>query len=177
TVTVNNAGPATATAVTVQDVLPSGLQDVSDDSAGAFNNLTGTWTVGDITSGGSATLHITATVLASGSYTNYAQVLSSGTLDPDSLPGDNSTDQDDDDSVTLTPVPVADLSLTKVADTTTPNVGGNVGFTVTVHNSGPSAATGVTVSDLLPSGLQYVSDDSAGAYSAGVWNIGSIANG
>ena len=109
TITVHNDGPATATGVTIQDVLPSGLQYVSDTSGGAFSG--GVWTVGTISSGANAVLTVTATVLATGSYTNAAQVATSNELDPDSTPGDNSTTQDDDDSVTLTPVLPATASI------------------------------------------------------------------
>ncbi|MBK8492584.1 MAG: DUF11 domain-containing protein [Saprospirales bacterium] len=37
------------------------------------------------------------------------------------------------------------MSLTKIVDNATPNVGTNVVFTITVNNAGPSAATNVTV--------------------------------
>ncbi|QEL14097.1 DUF11 domain-containing protein [Limnoglobus roseus] len=179
TITVNNTGPSAATGVTVGDLLPTGVQYVGDNSGGTYNPVTGTWTIGNLGSTGSATLQITATVLASGNYTNYAQVTASTAADPDSTPNDNSTNQDDDDSVTLTPTPVADLSLTKTVNNATAAIGTNVVFTITVNNAGPSTATGVAVRDLLPSGLQYVSDNSAGAFNSGtgVWTIGSIANG
>jgi uncharacterized repeat protein (TIGR01451 family) len=177
TLTVSNAGPSAATGVTVEDVLPGGLQYASDDSGSSYSG--GVWVIGDIASGDSAVLHITATVLAAGSYTNSAQVQTSDVLDPNSTPGDDSTADDDDDSVTLTPTPVADLSLTKTVDVSSPLVGGNVVFTITVTNAGPSTATGVTVRDLLPNGLQYVSDDSGTAYDSmsGDWSVGSLASG
>ncbi len=50
-----------------------------------------------------------------------------------------------------------DLSLTKVADNITPNVGDNITFTIKVTNAGPDAATAVEVTDELPAGLQFVS--------------------
>lgn len=73
----------------------------------------------------------------------------------------------------------ADLRLGKSVDVTTPNVGENIIFTVLVKNDGPNDATGVIVSDLLPTGYSYVSDDSGGTYvsGTGVWTIGGIANG
>ena len=45
--------------------------------------------------------------------------------------------------------------------------------------AGFSDATSVTVSDLLPAGYRWVSDDSAGAYApgTGVWTVGTIAAG
>ena len=73
--------------------------------------------------------------------------------------------------------PKADLELGKAVDKTTAKHGDTVVYTLTVTNKGVDAASGVAVTDQLPAGLSYVSDDSAGAYnaSAGVWNIGNLA--
>ena len=51
----------------------------------------------------------------------------------------------------------ADLSLTKTVNEAAPSVGQNVTFTVTLTNSGPSSATGVTITDQLPAGISFVS--------------------
>ena len=60
-----------------------------------------------------------------------------------------------------TPSPTdADLSLTKTVDIPTPDVGTDVVFTITLSNAGPLTATGVVVTDQLPSGFTYVTDDS-----------------
>ncbi|HEU4402060.1 MAG TPA: OmpA family protein, partial [Candidatus Polarisedimenticolia bacterium] len=180
TLTVSNAGPNGATGVTVSDPLPSGYTYVSDTGGGAYNSGTGLWTVGAVASGGSAALGITATVLASGSYTNGAQVQASNQADPDSTPGNGvGNGEDDQASVTVTPGAVADLSLTKTSSNPSPNVGSNVTFTLTVSNAGPNGATGVTVSDPLPSGYTYVSDTGGGAYNqgSGIWTVGALAIG
>ncbi len=72
-----------------------------------------------------------------------------------------------------------DLSIEKTMSNTTPHVGEQVTFAITVTNSGPGDATGVEVTDQPPSGYSYVSDDGAGAYNSttGVWTVGALANG
>jgi large repetitive protein len=179
TIAVANEGPDEATGVQVEDVLPAGLSYVSDNGGGAYVPGTGIWTAGTIASGGSASLQITATVIATGSISNYAQVSASGLTDPDSTPNDDSIDQDDDDTQALTVPASSDLSLDKSVDDATPDVGQNVVFTVTLTNSGPDAATGVQVRDLLPAGLTYVSDNGGGAYvpGTGIWTVGAVGNG
>jgi uncharacterized repeat protein (TIGR01451 family) len=178
TVTVTNAGPSTATGVSVTDQLPAGYTFVSDTpSQGAYDEVTGIWTVGTINSGANATLDIVATVLATGPYANYAQVTAVNENDPDSTPNDGSTTQDDDDTNTPVPVSVADLSVAKAVSNSTPTVGSNITFTVTVSNAGPSAATGVSVTDQLPAGYTFVSaTPSQGTYDnvTGIWTVGTI---
>jgi LPXTG-site transpeptidase (sortase) family protein len=187
TLTIANAGPSTATNIDVTDVLPSGYTyvpasitggDTRNDSSPAGTGLT--WRINSLASGGSVNLTYQATVLASGAYDNYAQITDHDQPDSNSTPGNNSTDEDDDDTVSVTPNPVADLSLTKTVNNSSPVVGNNVTFTLTLTNNGPSNATGISVLDLLPSGLSYLSDNSASTVTTynsgtGVWTIGSLA--
>lgn len=70
----------------------------------------------------------------------------------------------------------ADLSLSKTANNQNPEDGDQVTFTITVTNNGPADATGIEVTDLLPSGLVYVSSSAtAGSYdtNSGIWTISS----
>ena len=180
TVTVSNSGPDSATNVTVTDTFPTGMTFVSaTPSQGSYDNATGVWTVGTIANGANPTLLIVATVSAAMSQTNSAQVTASDQFDPDSTPGNGVTTEDDLASISLTPT-AADLSLAKTVSDATPTVGDNVTFTVTVTNAGPNAATNVTVTDLLPTGLTFVSSaPSQGTYSSltGLWTVGSVGNG
>jgi len=59
--------------------------------------------------------------------------------------------------------PQADLSITKSGSPATVVTGANVTYTVTVTNNGPHSAPGVTVTDVLPAGLSFVSCDSTGS--------------
>ncbi|MBU7038914.1 MAG: DUF11 domain-containing protein, partial [Theionarchaea archaeon] len=84
------------------------------------------------------------------------------------------------DTVTITVRGAADLRLEKTVNDSTPNIGDNVIFTITVYNDGPNDATSVSVEDLLPAGLNYVSSTpSQGSYDnvTGIWTIGTIPNG
>ncbi|MBM9509502.1 isopeptide-forming domain-containing fimbrial protein [Actinacidiphila acididurans] len=76
--------------------------------------------------------------------------------------------------------PAADLTVTKAADATTVTVGQTVTYRVTVRNSGPNQATGVTVTDQLPDGLAFLSaDGTSGSYdpATGQWTVGDLAEG
>jgi uncharacterized repeat protein (TIGR01451 family) len=170
TLTVTNNGPDAAASVTANDLLPSGLTYVSDNGSGTYVSSTGVWTIGALANGASTSLQITAKVTTTSPVTNTATVASATTFDP--------TTADNTASVAVD-ARAADLAITKTVNSATPDVNGNVTYTVAVTNNGPDAATGVTVNDLLPSGATYVSDNGSGAYfsATGVWAIGSIANG
>ena len=100
-------------------------------------------------------------------------------FDSDSTPNNNQAAEDDQDTETVTPN-VADLSLTKTVDDSTPNRNQNVTFTLTVSNAGSAGATGVTVNDVLPAGLTFVSSTpSQGSFNSGtgVWTVGAVSSG
>src|SRR4029450_8604845 len=143
TITLTNDGPNSATPVTGSDLLPAGLSFFSaSPSQGTYVSGTGVWTVGSLASNASTTLAIVATVTSAALITNTAQVSDSGEFDPDSTPGHSKPAEEDQDSVTLAPVPqTADLRLDKVVDNATPTVGDQVTFTITLVNDGPNTAT------------------------------------
>jgi uncharacterized repeat protein (TIGR01451 family) len=179
-VTVTNGGPNDATGVAVGDILPAGVTFVSSTpSQGTYVAGTGVWTVGALATGASASLQIEASVDTTGTKTNTAQVTGADQADSDSTPNNNVPTEDDQDNAAVTPR-VSDLSITKVVDNATPNLGENVNFTITITNDGPDDASNVTVGDVLPAGTTFVSATlSAGTYDniTGVWTVGSLANG
>lgn len=180
TLTLSNAGPTAATGVMVRDQLPAGLTFVSSTAShGSYSNATGVWNVGTVAASASATLQIVATVATVGDKTNTAQVSAADQTDPDSTPNNSIPTEDDQASVVVSPQ-AADLSLLKTVDNASPMIGQLVLFTLTVSNAGPSSATNVAVTDLLPAGLGFTSSmASQGTYnsSTGVWTVGTIANG
>ena len=184
TVTVSNAGPATAAGVTVSDVLPSGLTYKSDDSAitsTSYNSSTGVWTIGTISSSASDVLHIVATVNSSAAGTTVTNTATVSNTNGDP----NNENNSGSIGVTVNNSegggsPASDIGITKSADKTTPNVGDTVTYTITANDFGMDA-TNVVVNDSLPLGLTFVSTstaDTVGVYasSTGNWTIGKLSS-
>jgi uncharacterized repeat protein (TIGR01451 family) len=92
--------------------------------------------------------------------------------DPD--PGNNTATI----NTNVTPIS-ADLAITKSVDQPTPNENDTIVYTLIANNNGPANATSVVVTDTLPGGVTYVSDNSGGAYNSGTgaWNVGALNNG
>ncbi|HEY7812666.1 MAG TPA: DUF11 domain-containing protein, partial [Nakamurella sp.] len=171
TVVAQNLGPSTATGVSVTDLLPAGLSLGSAvPGQGAYDPVTGAWTVGTLAPGASATLVLNVFVNTTAPVTDTTT--QAAVDQPDPNPANDSA------STTLTPV-AADIALTGSVSNATPNEGSNVTYTIAASNLGPSGATGVQVTAALPGGLAYVSSSAtAGAYDpvTGLWNLGSAAN-
>jgi uncharacterized repeat protein (TIGR01451 family) len=169
TVTLSDNGPDAASNISLHDALPVGLSFVSAlPNQGTYDAKSGTWTVGNVPSGSSAVLTIQATVDSAGATTNTATITHSDQFDPNA--------GNDTASAAVTPQQ-ADVVVTKTVSDTTPNLGDTISYTVTAQDSGPDAATGVTVQDLLPAGLTFVSAvPSRGTYNAvtGTWTIGTV---
>jgi len=175
TVTLSNLGGSAASSITVVDALPDGLQYVSSAvSLGSFDPVSGSWTIpGPLANGASAVLTLVAKVaIAAIPLSNTARVTGSSATDP--VLSNNSA------SVTVTGQ-ASDIEVSKSVDITIPlALNTPLTFTVGVKNNGPTDASSVTVSDLLPSGLVYVSHIAGqGSYSTstGLWTLGALANG
>ena len=171
TLTAHNNGPDNATNVLVHDILPTGITWISDDSNGAYNPTTGTWTIPNLPNGTNTVLHILTQITTSNTTITNLVNINNNTYDQNNTNNQANT--------TVNVGPTADLSITKTVDNTNPNYLQNVIYTLTAHNNGPDNATGVTVTEKLPNGLRYVSDDSKGNYNptTGTWTIGTLKNG
>jgi uncharacterized repeat protein (TIGR01451 family) len=175
TIAVTNFGPSAATGVQVTDSLPVGVTYSSHGtSAGTYNNGTGLWDIGNLGIGSVATLVVTAQVnsgTAGSVITNTARLTAVDQADYN--PANNV-------SSAIIRVQSADLTIGKSVDKAMANELDLVSFTVSLTNKGPSAATGVTVSDVLPAGLTYSSYSTLyGTYNnvSGVWSVGTVASG
>ncbi len=109
-------------------------------------------------------------------------VLTGGT-DPDPVTG-LAAGADYNDSDFGYQLPTADLSLIKVVNDTSPDLGDTVTFTLTLNNSGPDTATNIVVEDVIPAGLTYVPGSISGGDSNDdtglpvlTWDINSLTSG
>ncbi|MDP4202455.1 MAG: DUF11 domain-containing protein [Bacteroidota bacterium] len=156
TLTAQNNGASNNTNVKVSDLLPSGYTYVSSNpSQGTYTNATGVWAVGTLNDQASATLDITATVNASGSYTNAATIT-----------GDLNDPSSANNSASVTPTPKPAVSITYPNSAYCKN-GSNPTPTITISPSSGisgvfSAPAGLSVS--TTTGQVNLAGSSPGTY-------------
>ncbi len=184
TITVTNEGPGIANDVSLTDTLPSGI-------AWSFNQVSGGWTCGisagvltcggqgfSLADGASASVHVHGVTDAQdcGTLSNTATVAASNEA------ANSATDNSATATITVN---CATINITKTPDNETVTAGDQIGFTITVTNSGAGSASGVTITDTLPTdaGLDWTIDaagSTAGcSIATGVLtcNFGTIASG
>jgi uncharacterized repeat protein (TIGR01451 family) len=174
TLAVKDNGPSPSTSETVTDTLPAGLSYVSDTGGCDTSALpTISCELGPLASGGEASVEIVTEVEVGPGATieNAAQV--SGP-NPDPEPGN-------DESSTATPVVPfsADLALQNSASSGGPvKVGDTITYALTATDNGPDASPETVVTDELPAGLTYVSDDGGCRTTAKLeCDLGTLASG
>jgi uncharacterized repeat protein (TIGR01451 family) len=144
TVTVQNLGPGTAKSVTLSDPLPTGtgISWSIDPANAACTITTGTLSCsfGDLAAGASASVHVKSPT-AFASCATYPNTASAQAANAPKVEASASTS-----------VQCPGLQITKTADAPSVSAGDPIGFTIKVSNTGAGTATGVTLSDPLPSG-------------------------
>ncbi|MBP6006009.1 DUF11 domain-containing protein, partial [Candidatus Saccharibacteria bacterium] len=177
TLTLENKGPGDATGVEVTDKLPSEVEYISSNApeGTSYDPATGIWTVGQIAKGQTKTLTITVKVIKEVKITNVAEVTKADQEDVDSTPGNHDPIEDDQDKVVVNPVDnTIDLELDKSISTNSTGKGGVLTYQISVTNKGPADATGVKVSDKLPSGVSFISADGQYDPATGIWELGEL---
>ena len=178
--TIVNNGPGVARGVSVVDVLPDGVDFVSNEAlpAGTTFSQDGgvdndgddsdrlTYDLTDLSPGNDNARTITLNVSLDDGVTG--DLINTATVDTTDIDTDATNDTD---TVTVNPGLAFDLTITKTVnedtvipgDTTTPLV-----YTITVTNdaASPSTAPNVRVTDVIPAGLTAVSVTAAGGTSS-----------
>lgn len=154
-VTVSNTGTGTAEGVTVTDDLPDGLTTADGKSKVE-------WNVGSLAAGQSRELTTNLKASKTGSFTNTAMAASTGGLKAQAS------------SKTTVRQPV--LTVSKSAPGMR-YIGTPVKYDIVVSNKGDAEARQTTLTDVLPSGANFVSATDGGQLSGGkvVWSLGTLA--
>ncbi len=172
TFTVSNAGPQTATNVTLTTgTLPAGTSFISASAGCTFASGIVTCAMGSINNGASFPLTITLKGDTAGAKTLSA----SATRTESDLDASNNTNK----SASATVNPEANL----IAGLTVSHPGTNAAltevpytYTATVTNNGPSTATGVTATITLPPGVTGTASGCSLSGSTLTCNLGNLAN-
>jgi uncharacterized repeat protein (TIGR01451 family) len=151
TLTLSNAGPNPATGTVLTDTLPAAVTLVSTSAGGGTCTTAAgavRCTLGTLAKGGSDSVTMVVTPTTPTTLRNAAVVVTQE-FDPNA--SNNWT------AITTVAKPSADLAIALTGAPDPVLAGGQVVYTATVVNHGPSPATNVTVVDLLPAGLRFAS--------------------
>jgi uncharacterized repeat protein (TIGR01451 family) len=153
----NPTGFQAANNLTITDVVPTGYTYVAGSIAGGTSrndsSPAGTglsWTINSLTAGSGTDLTYQATVLASGTYNNYAEISAYGQYDYDSHPGNGqqTPDEDDDDTVVMTVFNSPAVEVSTSTDISEVDGAGDViHYTVSIENVGDVTLNNVSVAD------------------------------
>ena len=165
-------GPSAATGVTVTDTLPSGVVFVTSTPSCTLSGGKATCDLGSLGSGATTTLTIQVRVHS----TTTGAIINTATVAADQADPDITNNAA---AEATTAIALADLSVSKL-DAPDPVIAGNeLTYTMTVANAGPSAATGLVLTDTLPVGVSFVSSEPACSASGGVvtCSLGDLSRG
>ncbi len=172
---VHNAGPDPAQNVEVVDELPAGETYTGAEAGCSAAGQIVTCLLGELATGASRRLALTVDVAVSlaGQTVENAAAVKSTTRDPEEA-----------NNRSVAPIhtgEAADLAILKRGPASIVS-GQRITWTLTASNHGPSAATGVTLTDRLPAGTTYISaKPSQGTCSyaapAVTCTLGTMANG
>jgi len=168
-----------ATGVIVEYIISDGFDYIYCDTRGVgtatYDELTRTitWYIGYMPKDSIAFMNVYLKTAKTGTFTNTARLKAVDQTDV--TPNNNQRSR----NIVLGPTS-ADIQVDQNINTTTPNYQDEITITITTTNNGPDNATGVQITDKLPSGLTYISHNTIkGTYdpTTGIWNIGNLNNG
>ncbi|SHM24163.1 conserved repeat domain-containing protein/gliding motility-associated C-terminal domain-containing protein [Chitinophaga jiangningensis] len=149
---VTNSGPSDATNLNITDALPATLSNVTWTSVSSGNASV-------VTGGGSGNNVLVTGNIAAGA-NNYIRINITATVDPAftgtiansavvNITGKPPVVSNETQTIVYTK---PGLSVTKIGQTKA-NIGDEINYTILVRNAGPSNATGITITDIVPADI------------------------
>ena len=166
-ITVTAGGSSDSLNIVLKDILDSTLLDVNSATYAVDGVNKGVWTgslsLGKIATGNSVTVDI------------WAKVLSSADRDVFNLVNVTSDEHPEGNiSNTTVHVRIVDLAVDKLVNNSVPKYLDMIEYTIVVVNNGPDKSFNVTVGDLLPDGVKFISSDGQYDPVTGVWFVGDL---
>ena len=168
-ITVTAGGSSDSLNIVLKDILDSTLLDVNSATYAVDGLNKGVWTgslsLGKIATGNSVTVDIWAKVLSSADRDVFNLV----NVTSDEHPEGNTSN-------TTVHVRIVDLAVDKLVNNSVPKYLDMIEYTIVVVNNGPDKSFNVTVGDLLPDGVKFISSNGQYNPDTGVWFVGDLDN-
>ena len=168
-ITVTAGGSSDSLNVNLNDILDAKLLDVAGATYAVDSVNKGVWTgslsLGKIATGNSVTVDIWAKVLSSADRDVFNLV----NVTSDEHPEGNTSN-------TTVHVRIVDLAVDKLVNNSVPKYLDMIEYTIVVVNNGPDKSFNVTVGDLLPDGVKFISSNGQYNPDTGVWFVGDLDN-
>ena len=166
-ITVTAGGSSDSLNIVLKDILDSTLLDVNSATYAVDGVNKGVWTgslsLGKIATGNSVTVDI------------WAKVLSSADRDVFNLVNVTSDEHPEGNTSNVSVhVRIVDLAVDKLVNDSVPKYLDMIEYTIVVVNNGPDKSFNVTVGDLLPDGVKFISSDGQYDPVTGVWFVGDL---
>ena len=168
-ITVTAGGSSDSLNVVLKDILDSTLLDVNGATYAINGVNKGMWTgsvsLGTIATGNSVTVDI------------WAKVLDTADRDVFNLVNVTSDEHPEGNTSNITVhVRIVDLAVDKLVNNSVPKYLDMIEYTIVVVNNGPDKSFNVTVGDLLPDGVKFISSNGQYNPDTGVWFVGDLDN-
>ena len=168
-ITVTAGGSSDSLNIVLKDILDSTLLDVNGATYAINGVNKGMWTgsvsLDTIATGNSVTVDIWAKVLD----TADSDVFNLVNVTSDEHPEGNTSN-------TTVHVRIVDLAVDKLVNNSVPKYLDMIEYTIVVVNNGPDKSFNVTVGDLLPDGVKFLSSNGQYNPDTGVWFVGDLDN-
>ena len=168
-VTVIAGGSSDSLNVNLEDILDAKLLDVTGATYAVDGVNKGSWTgsidLGNMLTGTTVTVDIWAKVLS----TADSDVFNLVNVTSDEHPEGNTSN-------VSVHVRIVDLAVDKLVNNSVPKYLDMIEYTIVVVNNGPDKSFNVTVGDLLPDGVKFISSNGQYNPDTGVWFVGDLDN-